>query len=578
MLLVYFLIIATTSSIAFAQDGLILTEIMFNPAGNENFNEFVEIYNRGDASINLSGYTISDGVASDEIISAGNGLILEPLQYGVILDNGYFDNSTQYDAIIPQGALVMTIDGATIGSRGLLNSAPETVTISTSSGITIAEYTYTVDNSDGYSDEKIDLNAGDDLFNWSNSIVLNGTPGFRNSVFPLGIDLAMKRIYTEPLNPVYGEQFSLNAVIENRGTITVSDFNLTFFVELKEDSIFSENELLSPPISNSTSLLPSDSIVLSIDIIDFPRSVAFVGAIVLAIGDERTENNIAFTLITLEFNAASLLINEVMYDPFVEGEAFSPQSEYIELFNPTDRIIGLSGWSISDSDTSRQTTIDNIDAVILAGGYYVLSADSNQIEFFGDNPDKTLIIGSTFPRLNNDGDTVFLFGPSGKIIDRVSFTPEAGGGRGVSIEKIDPFSSSEPIFNWLSSVELLGGTPGEINSVSKKIKTNNLIIELTPNPFSPDGDGIDDALTMNYTLPSRSVIMDIFIFDSLGRQVRRLLNSLPSGSEGSFEWDGLGDNGRKLPIGIYIIYFEATAPLEGKVYSEKAVAVLARKF
>ena len=116
MMLVYFLIIATTSSIAFAQDGLILTEIMFNPAGNENFNEFVEIYNRGDASINLSGYTISDGVASDEIISAGNGLILEPLQYGVILDNGYFDNSTQYDAIIPQGALVMTIDGATIGS------------------------------------------------------------------------------------------------------------------------------------------------------------------------------------------------------------------------------------------------------------------------------------------------------------------------------------------------------------------------------------------------------------------------------------------------------------------------------
>ena len=40
MLFVYFLIIATTSSIAIGQDGLILTEIMFNPAGNENFNEF----------------------------------------------------------------------------------------------------------------------------------------------------------------------------------------------------------------------------------------------------------------------------------------------------------------------------------------------------------------------------------------------------------------------------------------------------------------------------------------------------------------------------------------------------------
>jgi len=109
-------------------------------------------------------------------------------------------------------------------------------------------------------------------------------------------------------------------------------------------------------------------------------------------------------------------------------------------------------------------------------------------------------------------------------------------------------------------------------------KAVNLRVELTPNPFSADGDSIDDALMMNYTLPSRSIIMDIYIFDSLGRQVRRLLNSIPSGSEGSFEWDGLGENGKTLPIGIYVIYFEATAPMEGKVYSEKVVAVLARKF
>ncbi len=83
---------------------------------------------------------------------------------------------------------------------------------------------------------------------------------------------------------------------------------------------------------------------------------------------------------------------------------------------------------------------------------------------------------------------------------------------------------------------------------------------------------------MNYALPSRSVNMDIYIFDSIGRQVRRLVNSVPSSSEGSFEWDGLDEKGDKIPIGIYIIYFEATALSEGKVYSEKAVAVLARKF
>ena len=100
---------------------------------------------------------------------------------------------------------------------------------------------------------------------------------------------------------------------------------------------------------------------------------------------------------------------------------------------------------------------------------------------------------------------------------------------------------------------------------------------LAPNPFSPDGDGIDDQLSIEYMLPSRSVIMDILIFDSIGRKVRRLLTSASAGSEGNFSWDGLDDRGRKLPIGIYIIYLEATSPSEGIVYTEKGVVVLARK-
>ena len=316
-LFVYLLIVATTSSTSFAQDGLILTEVMFNPAGSENFNEFIEIYNRGDAPIDLSGYTISDGVGSDEIITAGNGLILEPSQYGIILDNGYFDNSTQYDSIIPQDALILTINGVTFGSRGLLNSAPETVTISTAAGSVAAEYRYSVDNSDGYSDEKIDLISGDDSSNWANSIVLNGTPGFRNSVFPPAIDLAVRRLYSEPSDPVSGEPFSLNAVIENLGTETVTDFNVTFFVELTNDSNVTDNEVLSPPLSNSTPLLPSDSLSISTDITGFPWSVITVGVTLSTMGDERTENDMAFTLIILGFNSASFLINEVMYNAII---------------------------------------------------------------------------------------------------------------------------------------------------------------------------------------------------------------------------------------------------------------------
>jgi len=261
-----------------------------------------------------------------------------------------------------------------------------------------------------------------------------------------------------------------------------------------------------------------------------------------------------------------------MYDPFIEGEAFSPQSEYVELYNSSSMSIGLIGWLISDADSSDKKIITSQEAQIQPGGFFLLAADSNHNRFFGES-----VIGSQFPRLNNDGDEIYLYSPTEILIDRVAFSPELAGDRGISAERIDPFSDSNSKNNWLSSVEVLGGTPGRPNSVSHKLKVAGAEIFLSPNPFSPDGDGIDDQLQIEYKFPSRSVVIDLFIFDSLGRKVRRLLNSTTAGSEGSISWDGLDDRHRTLPIGIYIIYLEATSPTEGKVYSVKGVVVLARK-
>ena len=285
---------------------------------------------------------------------------------------------------------------------------------------------------------------------------------------------------------------------------------------------------------------------------------------------------VSATALTTLSAQSPLVLNEIMYDPFVEGEAFSPQSEYVELYNISSLPIDLNGWSISDSDSSKKKIITSQETLMQPGSFFVLAADSNHFLFFGES-ENTIIIGSRFPRLNNDGDEIYLYSPTETLIDNVIVSPNLAGGRGISAERIDPLSDSRSKSNWLSSVELLGGTPGKSNSVSKEIHVSNLQLKLTPNPFSPDGDGYEDILKIDYSLPSRSVIMDIIIFDSVGRKVRRLLTSTTAGSEGNFSWDGLDDRGRRLSIGIYIIYLEATSTSEGRVYSAKGVAVLARK-
>ena len=45
------IISATTLTTLKAQSPIVLSEIMFNPSGNENYTEFIEIYNRGGSEV-----------------------------------------------------------------------------------------------------------------------------------------------------------------------------------------------------------------------------------------------------------------------------------------------------------------------------------------------------------------------------------------------------------------------------------------------------------------------------------------------------------------------------------------------
>jgi len=157
---------------------------MFDPAGPDGTDEFIEIFNLSEfEEVNLTGWKVGDSVDNDRIEDAGKGLILRPRQYAVILDGDYWESAQSYHSIIPDEALVLTIEGSTLGSGGLSNNRAETVVLFDAEDQIIFQYTYTLGNISGHSDEKIDLDKPDVPENWADSAVLNGTPGFQNSVF-----------------------------------------------------------------------------------------------------------------------------------------------------------------------------------------------------------------------------------------------------------------------------------------------------------------------------------------------------------------------------------------------------------
>ncbi|MFC1502371.1 lamin tail domain-containing protein [bacterium] len=165
---------------------IVLSEVMFDPDGSEHSDEFIEIVNTSSSlSVDLRGWEIGDGSSKDAICDAGEGLVLRPGQYGLILDPDYFEESILYDYLIPEGALVLIIDDATFGSGGLSNSQAETIMLYDPDDMVVSQYRYSIGNSSGFSDEKIDMSGSDNSENWMDSAILNGTPGFRNSVSPV---------------------------------------------------------------------------------------------------------------------------------------------------------------------------------------------------------------------------------------------------------------------------------------------------------------------------------------------------------------------------------------------------------
>lgn len=549
---------------------VVLNEVMFDSDGSEHTDEFVEILNCATESVVLAGWRIGDGSGEDCIVDAGEGLILLPGQYGVILDSDYFMNSASYDPLIPEEALVLTIEGSTFGRGGFSNSRAETVVLSDTGGRIVAHYTYSPGNPSGHSDEKIDPMLSDVPENWADSRILLGTPGFRNSVTKLRSDLRVSRVWTKPDRPRDGEEVVLWVSIVNSGTDPASGLIVDFFEDVDGDSTLDEEERIGSVTDDDSFLMSGDSIEISVLWIRPEPGIKTVGIWVDYSEEERPEDNLFLTELSIGFACGTLVINEIMFDPLLD------QPEWVELFNPQENEVDLRAWKISDEDTSEAITITDVRSVVPPSGYVVVSADSSILNAFMPW-DGLFFVPDKFPNLNNDLDTVILFDPGGSVIDRVEYRGRGGGVDGFSIERINPLISSSDGSNWSWCVSMEGATPGRENSVYCRFLPSEAILSVSPNPFSPDQDGFEDVTMISYKLPMETSRVNLLIYDVRGRHIRTLLGASQSGSQGSIIWDGKNNDGWLARIGIYIVCIEGLNSAAGVVVSAKTTVVLASK-
>jgi flagellar hook assembly protein FlgD len=101
-------------------------------------------------------------------------------------------------------------------------------------------------------------------------------------------------------------------------------------------------------------------------------------------------------------------------------------------------------------------------------------------------------------------------------------------------------------------------------------------VNLIPVVFTPDDDGKDDVLMVEFSLNDPGYLANITIFDAGGNRIRCLVKNRLLSTEDGIIWDGRDDKNQKSPVGIYIVYIELFKP-EGKTRQVKKTCVLGGK-
>lgn len=532
---------------------VIIHEFMCDPSPRIGLpeTEFIEIYNRSSKIFNLNGWKLSDGTTEGTITA---GWIM-PGEYKVLCTSAFVDS-------FPNAVAVTSFPS--------LNNAGEKIILKSDPTTTIDEITYTVNwyqdaakSEGGYSLELINpTDPCSDETNWkATNSLLGGTPALANSVLDLTPDTSAPQVLSSlatgpnQIEILFSEgmdSLSLaTAQLTTTPTLTITSSSLNATFPKSIQYTFQEN------IQNSFVYQFNLGQVADC----WLNSTQLMGDFVLSEAPE----------------PGDLVINEILFDPLTNG------SDFIELRNNSNKIIDVNGMVLANiaGDSIANKKPITTHYLVFPSEIVVVTADSlSQLQTYAASvPGR--FIQQVIPNYNNDSGTVVLLHGT-TLIDRVSYLDDwhfklLDNKDGKSLERIVPTGKSADPNNWHTASEAIGfATPGSENSQYGPSLTNGTLA-LSTDVISPDNDGFQDFLQINYRMNLPGMLAQIDIYDDRGRLVKALAKNELLASEGTFIWDGLNDQNQKVNIGTYVLVFKAVDIQNGTDFVGKKAFVVGGK-
>jgi hypothetical protein len=540
---------------------ILINEIMPDPdpvVGLPNA-EYIELYNRSQGALSLKGWTISDGVTT------------ATLPDYKLLRNGYLLICRTGD-----DAKFSITNKLGLSSFPALSNEGKRLVLKDNLGRVIHTINYTPlwhndisKSSGGWSLEMIDpayACGGKD--NWASSLnKMGGTPGFINSV---------KASNPDNTKPTVTDAYPLNSQ-QVRFTFSEPVDSLKFY----DQTFFSSADLGK---ANKQSLVAPDNLS-AIAIFDSVMKSGRVYSVKInALSDcfgNKQEREATLTIgIPEAMQSGDVVINELLFNPRTGG------ADFVEVYNKSAKVLDLKELFIANTNADRSIKDSYVTVqegkLFFPNTYVVFSESTSSIlsNYLVVSPER--LYNAQLPSFNDDEGSCVLVNKQNERVDELYYDDKMhfallDNKEGVSLERIDFNRPSADRSNWTSAASSAGyATPTYRNSQYATTAYANQMLQVSPEVFSPDGDGFNDVINFSYDIGEPGYTGNLYIFNSGGMMIKHLLRNEVLGTKGIYSWDGVTDNNEKAAIGIYIALFEVFN-LKGETRKTKTTLVVGAK-
>ena len=536
---------------------LLINELMPDPSPSAGLpeSEWVEIYNRSAKTLELSDFTIDDGGTAQTLPA----FKLPPGGYAVLC------------SVAAAASLSTVADTVLAMSLPALNNDGDALTLKRKSdGLILDRVTYSINwhtdaakRDGGWTLERVDpqtpcLGAA----NWKSCATLpGGTPGARNSVFARIADTEKPRILdVYPLS-----EFSLRVKFSEgiSGNIdAAAAFRTDFALPVLSANLSEQDRSL---LTLTVGLPFQAGIIFKLIVNENVTDCA---------GNPMLPDTIVFGLPQTP-EPGDIVINEIMFNPATGG------ARYVEFYNRSEKIFSWEYFWLANFAQGADVEAVAEQKLFLPKDYAVLTTFPEELisRFQGIFADK--ILNVSFPSFDDsEGNCTLYYSKDGLTITLDTFYYRENlhnallsdsDREGVALERLSTELSAGQDDNWASASPLITGEPGTPtlpNSQGLRPKNSSDLINLPVARLSPDNDGYEDFLEIQYQLPRPGYAASIRIFDGDGLPVRYIVRSQLTGTEGILRWDGETDEGSRARPGIYILWMEIFHP-DGQVEQVK---------